>query len=81
MRVTVAVKRLVTFSASAMDAVTGADALIICTEWDEFKTLDYTQVYQVMNKPAFVFDGRLILDGSVLKKIGFQVQAIGKTIM
>lgn len=63
---------------SAMDAVKGADALIICTEWDEFKTLDYQAVYESMNKPAFVFDGRLILDAAKLRKIGFKVHVIGK---
>jgi len=63
---------------SAMEAVKGADALIICTEWDEFKTLNYEAVYGVMNKPAFIFDGRLILDAKKLNKIGFKVHAIGK---
>ena len=75
------VNKLVHFASSPLEAVAGADALIICTEWDEFKTLDYNAVYQQMNKPAFIFDGRLILDGAALKKIGFQVQTIGKTIM
>jgi UDPglucose 6-dehydrogenase len=76
-----AVHKLVTFAGSAMEAVDGADALIVCTEWDEFKTLDYAAVYQKMNKPAFIFDGRLVLDGPALKKLGFHVQTIGKTFM
>jgi len=63
---------------SALEAVNGADAIIISTEWDEFKTLDYEAVYSVMNKPAFVFDGRLILDATKLTKIGFKVHQIGK---
>ena len=80
-RVAASVDKLVSFASDPYEAVAGADALIVCTEWDEFKTLDYEKVYEKMNKPAFVFDGRLILDGVALKKIGFHVQTIGKTIM
>ena len=54
---------------------------MIVTEWDEFKTLDYVPIYKNMNKPAFLFDGRLILDTDYLKKIGFTVEAIGKKVM
>lgn len=52
--------------------------LAIMTEWDEFKTLDYERLYASMVKPAFVFDGRNILDHAALRKIGFEVHAIGK---
>ena len=45
-----------------------------------FKDLDYEKIYQDMTKPAFIFDGRNILDHSKLKKIGFQVYAIGQTV-
>ncbi|KAJ1342830.1 hypothetical protein BSLG_002649 [Batrachochytrium salamandrivorans] len=55
-----------------------ADGIVVVTEWDEFKTLDYLQIYQNMHKPAFIFDGRLILDAKKLRDIGFQVEAIGK---
>ncbi|KAJ3329770.1 UDP-glucose 6-dehydrogenase 1 [Blyttiomyces sp. JEL0837] len=66
---------------NAYDAAAGADAVVVVTEWDEFKTLDYQAVYNKMNKPAFIFDGRLILDSDKLKKIGFVVEAIGKQVM
>lgn len=48
------------------------------TEWDEFKTLDLDRVYQSMQQPAFVFDGRNLLDRAKLEKIGFELHAIGK---
>jgi len=59
-------------------AAAGAHAIAILTEWDEFKTLDYQRLYDSMEKPAFLFDGRNILDHAALKGIGFEVHAIGK---
>jgi len=50
--------------------------VIIATEWKEFKTIDWQSVYNGMNKPAFVFDGRLLVDVDALKKIGFKVGII-----
>ena len=51
---------------------------MIATEWKEFKTLDWEAIYAGMNKPAFVFDGRLILDAEKLRQIGFKVKVIGR---
>mmetsp|Transcript_21091 Transcript_21091/g.29198 ORF Transcript_21091/g.29198 Transcript_21091/m.29198 type:complete len:475 (-) Transcript_21091:16-1440(-) len=53
----------VTCANSFLEACTGAHAIAILTEWDEFKAdeIDYEAVYQVMMKPAFLFDGRNIL--------------------
>ena len=68
----------VTTSPDAYSACEGAHALCTLTEWDEFKTLDYQRIYDSMAKPAFVFDGRHILDHAALRKIGFEVHAIGK---
>lgn len=59
----------------AMDA---AHAIAVVTEWDEFKTYDWETIYIKMYKPAFVFDGRNILDVEKLTAIGFQVKGIGK---
>ena len=50
--------------------------MVIATEWKEFKTIDWQAVYDGMSKPAFVFDGRLLLDVDSLKKIGFKVGEI-----
>ena len=56
----------------------GAHAIAIMTEWDEFRSYDWQKIYESMKKPAFVFDGRNILDGEKLSKIGFVFQGIGK---
>eukprot|EP00638_Chattonella_subsalsa_P003441 CAMPEP_0117750716 /NCGR_PEP_ID=MMETSP0947-20121206/10540_1 /TAXON_ID=44440 /ORGANISM="Chattonella subsalsa, Strain CCMP2191" /LENGTH=454 /DNA_ID=CAMNT_0005568949 /DNA_START=158 /DNA_END=1522 /DNA_ORIENTATION=- len=56
----------------------GAHAVALLTEWDEFKTLDFSRLYSSMAKPAFIFDGRNILDHAALREIGFEVHAIGK---
>jgi len=59
-------------------ACDGAHAIAVLTEWDEFKTLDYEKIFKGMAKPAFLFDGRNILDHAKLREIGFEVHAIGK---
>lgn len=64
--------------ASAEDAVKGTNAILIVTEWDEFKSLDFEALYESMVKPAWVFDGRNLLDHAELRRIGFKVRAIGK---
>jgi UDPglucose 6-dehydrogenase len=63
---------------TALDACTGTHAIAVLTEWDEFKTLDFAALRQVMQKPAFVFDGRNILPHQKLRDLGFRVHAIGK---
>ncbi|KAF8925732.1 UDP-glucose/GDP-mannose dehydrogenase family, NAD binding domain-containing protein [Dissophora ornata] len=67
---------------SAYEACAGAAAIVICTEWDEFKMqhLDYKKIFESMQKPAFIFDGRLILDAPKLREIGFRVETIGKSV-
>jgi len=69
---------LVVTSPDPYAAADGAHAIAIVTEWDEFKTLDYAKIYASMAKPAFVFDGRNIVDADKLRAIGFQVYSIGK---
>lgn len=55
-----------------------ADAIVVLTEWDEFKHLDYQRVFQSMRKPAYFYDGRNIVNHQLLREIGFKVYAIGK---
>ncbi len=62
----------------AYEAVEGAHALAILTEWDEFRDLDYRKIYDRMMKPAFIFDGRNIANRKELIDIGFKVYAIGR---
>mmetsp|Transcript_27585 Transcript_27585/g.40703 ORF Transcript_27585/g.40703 Transcript_27585/m.40703 type:complete len:475 (-) Transcript_27585:315-1739(-) len=69
---------LVTTSPDAYTACEGSHAFAVLTEWDEFKTYDFQRIYESMAKPAFVFDGRNILDHEKLREIGFEVYAIGK---
>ena len=73
-------RRLVQVVDSAYEACKDAAAVAILTEWDEFVVLDWAQIHTLMRKPATVFDGRNILDGARLKKLGFRFQAIGKPI-
>lgn len=63
---------------SPYEAVKGAHALATLTEWDEFRDLDLPRIYDLMLKPAFVFDGRAILSPEDLKKHGFEAFIIGK---
>jgi UDPglucose 6-dehydrogenase len=54
-----------------------AHAIAILTEWDAFKAYDWQKIYDQMQKPAFVFDGRNLLNKKELEQIGFVYQAIG----
>jgi len=63
---------------SAMEACTGAHAVAVLTEWDEFCDLDFQKIHDGMLKPAFLFDGRNILPHARLREIGFRLFAIGK---
>jgi len=67
-----------TVAKDAYEACAGAHAIAVVTEWDEFKTLDYAKIYAGMPKPAFLFDGRNIVDLAALRKIGFRAVGIGK---
>ena len=87
------------FVQDPIEACRDSHALVICTEWDEFKVLkkfhfhlnfadnilfklqayDYKKIYEIMLKPASIFDGRLILNHEHLRRVGFHVEAIGKT--
>ena len=67
-----------TVAKTAYEACAGAHAIAVLTEWDEFKTLDFNKIYEGMTKPAFVFDGRNILNLEELGAIGFRVHGIGK---
>ena len=63
---------------SAEAACTKAHALAVITEWDVFQTQDFEIIFNQMEKPAFVFDGRKILNHNQLQSIGFTAYEIGK---
>jgi UDPglucose 6-dehydrogenase len=68
----------VTFENDPYKAAEGAHAIAILTEWDLYRDLDYGHILESMVKPAFIFDGRNILDHEGLFKMGFNVFAVGK---
>jgi UDPglucose 6-dehydrogenase len=68
----------ITYEPDPYQAVQGAHAIAVITEWPQFKDLDYQQIYDKMEKPAFIFDGRNILDHQRLFDMGFNVLSIGK---
>ncbi len=72
-------RKHLTVTADPYEACKNAHAIAIITEWDEFKTYDWKGIYDGMMKPAFIFDGRNILDHKKLMEIGFKVKAIGKS--
>jgi len=63
--------------ASVYETCKNSHAIAVLTEWDEFKTYDWQKIYDSMLKPAFLFDGRNLLNKSELERIGFVYKAIG----
>ena len=68
----------VSYTEDPYEAAEGCHAIAIMTEWDIYRNLDYAKIYSSMTKPAFIFDGRNILDHQKLFEIGFNVFPIGK---
>jgi UDPglucose 6-dehydrogenase len=68
----------VEFEQDPYKAAENCHAIAVMTEWDHYLSLDYQQIFNNMVKPAFIFDGRNILDHDVLFDIGFNVYPIGK---
>jgi len=59
------------------DAIKDAEALVICTEWAEFKNLDLAKVKELMTTPI-IFDGRNVLNPEKVKEMGFKYFGIGR---
>jgi len=68
----------VSFEEDPYRTAEGAHAIALLTEWDLYRSLDYERIFRTMVQPAFIFDGRNILDHEKLHEIGFNVFAIGK---
>lgn len=68
----------VSYEEDVYKAAEGAHAIAVMTEWDLYKGLDYKKIYDAMEKPAMIFDGRNILPHEELFEIGFNVYRIGK---
>jgi UDPglucose 6-dehydrogenase len=68
----------ITYEPDPYKAAEGAHAIALMTEWDQYKSLDYQRIFNSMEKPAFLFDGRNHLDHQALFDLGFNVYSIGK---
>jgi UDPglucose 6-dehydrogenase len=66
-----------TFADGAMEALAGADALVIATEWKEFRSPDFEAVRAALRQPV-IFDGRNLYDPAPLRERGFEYHAIGR---
>ena len=71
-------KAQLTHANDVYEACKGSHAIAILTEWDEFKTLDWEKIHQQMMKPAFIFDGRNLLDAEKMRALGFEYSTIGE---
>ena len=69
----------IAYAENQYDALQGADALIIATEWNEFRTPDFLKIVSSMKKKA-VFDGRNLFDTTAIRELGFYYESIGRPI-
>jgi UDPglucose 6-dehydrogenase len=67
----------ITLCSRAYEAVVGADALVVVTEWNEFREPDFAKIKSLMRHAA-VFDGRNVYDPRVLRDQGFHYEGIGR---
>jgi UDPglucose 6-dehydrogenase len=67
----------ITVCGRAYEAVAGADALVVVTEWSEFREPDFAMIKELMRHPA-IFDGRNVYDPGVLRDLGFHYEGIGR---
>jgi UDPglucose 6-dehydrogenase len=70
-------KKSITYARSAYDALKGADALLIVTEWNEFREPDFKKMRKLLKAPV-IFDGRNILDPKQVRDLGFTYSSIGR---
>ncbi|ABM72628.1 UDP-glucose 6-dehydrogenase [Prochlorococcus marinus str. MIT 9515] len=68
----------ISVSKSALGAAEGADAVLVMTDWEDFKYLDWISIYKVMRKPAWVFDTRICLNREEISNIGFNIWTLGR---
>jgi UDPglucose 6-dehydrogenase len=65
-------------SATALEAARGADAVLVLTEWSDFASLPWSEIAQVMRKPAWVFDARACIDQASARLAGLNVWTVGQ---
>ncbi|MEP1488967.1 MAG: UDP-glucose 6-dehydrogenase [Algibacter sp.] len=71
-------KSLLKVKNNPYEACNGAHAIAVLTEWDEFKNYDWKKIYDNMQKPAFIFDGRGVLNKVDIEVLGFTYYKIGR---
>lgn len=72
-------RRLLKVTSDPMEVAKDAHAIAVLTEWDEFKSYDWQSIYEKMLKPAFLFDGRRLLDKEKMDGFGFKYYKIGES--
>ena len=70
----------ITFANNQYDALTNADALIIATEWNEFRTPDFEKISATL-KSKTIFDGRNLFDPAQMEKLGFHYESVGRKVV
>ena len=68
----------IAFASGPMEALAGADALLICTEWQVFRNPDFEAMKRVMKRPV-IFDGRNLYDLDRMQETGFYYKSIGRS--
>src|SRR5438105_2921507 len=76
---TAAIFPQVKFCREPLDVARDADALLILTEWPEFRQLDWTRIYDAMSRPLIV-DGRNLLDPATMTELGFEYHGFGRPL-
>jgi UDPglucose 6-dehydrogenase len=71
---------VIDYAENQYDALQGADALIIATEWNEFRTPDFTKIAAILKNKA-IFDGRNLFDLAALEDIGFHYESVGRRVV
>jgi UDPglucose 6-dehydrogenase len=67
----------ISFSPNQYEALSGASALIICTEWNEFRTPEFEKISALL-KEKVIFDGRNLYDTGVIESLGYYYESIGR---
>jgi UDPglucose 6-dehydrogenase len=70
----------ISFCETTYDCLENADALIIATEWNEFRTPDFDKMLSLLKEPV-IFDGRNVFDVAVVEKKGFHYESIGRPLV
>ncbi|MFH1332602.1 MAG: UDP-glucose/GDP-mannose dehydrogenase family protein [archaeon] len=71
-------KDKVTYCKNLEETVKGSDAIVLMTEWDEFKKMNLKKIKRMMNEPAHFFDGRNVFEPEKMSKEGFYYYSIGR---